>query len=158
MNYYNEIFKPLLEIGILWEKKAQEQIITYYKDRYYVMKECSNNRYDFKLSNKQRYEVKCDFMALKTGNIYIEYEQFNKPSGIKTTKAQFYIIIIPKYYDNICDERDNKDLYIMIDIGLLKDAIYGLQFDIVIQPAKQNNFTGGYIFKIDVLKRLSCEI
>jgi hypothetical protein len=36
-------------------------------------------------------EVKSDRLAHKTGNVYIEYECRNKPSGIATTTAHYWI-------------------------------------------------------------------
>lgn len=40
------------------------------------------------------FEVKADRMAHHTGNIAIEIECSNKPSGLSTTKADFYAIFI----------------------------------------------------------------
>jgi hypothetical protein len=37
-----------------------------------------------------KYECKCDRLAQKTGNLAIEYECNNKPSGISTTESDFY--------------------------------------------------------------------
>lgn len=36
-------------------------------------------------------EVKCDRMATKTGNIYVEVYSRNKKSGISTTDAEYWI-------------------------------------------------------------------
>jgi len=38
----------------------------------------------------KRIEVKRDFRALETGNIFVEYESRNKPSGIATTEAEYW--------------------------------------------------------------------
>ena len=35
-------------------------------------------------------EVKYDLQALKTGNVYVEYESRNKKSGISTTQSEYY--------------------------------------------------------------------
>jgi hypothetical protein len=35
-------------------------------------------------------EIKRDFQCLETGNIFIEYESRNKPSGIASTQADFW--------------------------------------------------------------------
>lgn len=45
------------------------------------------------LSGK-KIEVKNDLQAHKTGNIFLEYESRNKPSGIATSQADFYCIKI----------------------------------------------------------------
>ena len=44
------------------------------------------------------YEVKADHKAIKTGNFFIEYLGYNKPSGIAITKANYYILTDIKYY------------------------------------------------------------
>lgn len=37
-----------------------------------------------------KYEIKCDRLAAKTGNLCIEYECSEKPSGISVSKADYY--------------------------------------------------------------------
>lgn len=44
-------------------------------------------------------EVKCDRMAHKTFNLYVEVYSRGKPSGICTTNADYWIFII--YYSNV---------------------------------------------------------
>jgi len=60
-----------------------------------VTKSCDDKRYDIEITNrngqKQKIEVKEDFMHSKTGNIAIEYECRGKPSGINTTESDQYI-------------------------------------------------------------------
>lgn len=53
--------------------------------------------YDFIIDNI-KYECKFDKLASKTGNICIEFECNNKPSGISTTKSKYYLI---KTFDNL---------------------------------------------------------
>lgn len=43
---------------------------------------------------EKKLEVKRDFRATVTGNIFIEYQSRGKPSGIASTHADFYCIII----------------------------------------------------------------
>ena len=38
-------------------------------------------------------EVKLDSIAHRTGNFYFEYESRGKPSGLKTTKADYYALM-----------------------------------------------------------------
>ena len=47
------------------------------------------------LSGK-KVEVKNDLQAHKTGNVFIEYFSRGKPSGISTSEAEFYCIVIQK--------------------------------------------------------------
>ncbi len=54
--------------------------------------------YERKLSDKfagKSIEVKTDLMWCETGNIFIEYQCRNKPSGIETTLSEDYIFILP---------------------------------------------------------------
>jgi len=62
--------------------------------------------YDIELikdNNKTLYEVKSDRWTQKTNNVCIEFECSNKPSGISTTKSDYYayFIIINDGYDLI---------------------------------------------------------
>ncbi len=41
--------------------------------------------------SNSKFEVKTDRLSAKTGNIYIEYESRGKPSGIKTTQADYWV-------------------------------------------------------------------
>jgi len=49
-----------------------------------------------KLLHNSTIEVKLDFIAWRTKNIFIEYESRGKPSGISTTQAKFWFYIILK--------------------------------------------------------------
>ena len=46
--------------------------------------------------NGKKIEVKYDRIAYKTGNVFIEYESRNKPSGIATTDADYWIYKLEK--------------------------------------------------------------
>lgn len=55
---------------------------------------CHTKEYDFRgevWGGYITFEVKYDLMVEKTGNIAIEYESRGKPSGIATTKANFWV-------------------------------------------------------------------
>ena len=135
-NYYVNEFLPKLDIGNYYEKQAQKQIIKYFNNIYYVLNSCNNNEYDFELSNDMKYEVKADIMAVKTNNIYMEFISFNKPSGIYTTKAEFYIIILPFEIS----------IYILIEVKKLKELVLNKKYKFIIHPNYKNNYTSGYIF------------
>jgi hypothetical protein len=85
---YNNDFRYDLNIGRLAEKKIADI-----------------------LENK-KLEVKYDKIASKTGNVVIEYESRNKPSGIAITQADYYCYIIA---NTQCD-----DIYILIAVDKLK--------------------------------------
>lgn len=63
-------------------------------------------------SGKIKAEVKTDFIAHKTGNIYIEVISRNKPSGISTTTAHFWIYKIT-----------GLDIAVIISTTKLKDIV-----------------------------------
>lgn len=147
--YFNDVFLPKLNNALIFEKQAQERIIKYYNNEYSLLNECKNSNYDFELSNNIKYEVKTDFKAVKTTNFFIEYIQFNRPSGIQTTKANFYIIIIPFI---------TKTKYYLIETLELEFFILTKQFKYIVEPTEHNNFTGGYIFSVDIIIKSSIEI
>jgi hypothetical protein len=71
------------------------------------MEYCNNFEYDLKLGQiKEReladifenktIEVKTDLIAKKTGRVFVEYESREKPSGISTSKSDYYCFIISK--------------------------------------------------------------
>lgn len=48
---------------------------------------------EFELGNifsNKKIEIKHDLLALKTGNVFVEYFSRNKPSGISTSESDFY--------------------------------------------------------------------
>jgi len=62
---HNSDFKYDLEIGLSYETALYELL-------------------------GKKIEVKRDFQCLETGNIFVEYESRNKPSGIATSEADYY--------------------------------------------------------------------
>lgn len=67
---YNSDFKYDLKLGVLSEEKLSE------------------------ILHHKRIEVKTDLLTQKTGNVFIEYSSRNKPSGIATTQADYYAIVV----------------------------------------------------------------
>lgn len=63
---YNSDFKHDLEVGQVRERQLGE------------------------LLESQTIEVKTDFRAYETGNVYVEYRSRYKPSGLATTQADWY--------------------------------------------------------------------
>lgn len=87
MNFNND-FKYDLHIGQLAEKKLAD------------------------IFENKKIEVKYDKLAYKTGNIAIEYESRQKPSGISITKSDYYCYVIA---NTVCD-----DIFILIEVEKLK--------------------------------------
>ena len=63
------------------------------KEKYNVMitSFCEDNRFDFVDNNGISYEVKTEPTSIKTGNYFVEFFAYGKPSGISVTKAHYYI-------------------------------------------------------------------
>ena len=134
--YFTNEFIPKLELGKLYEDKALYKILKYYeKDGLKLLETNNNFKYDFVLSNGLKYEVKADIKAVLTNNIFIEYLQFNIPSGIDRTESDYYIIMIPL------------SEYILIKTNIIKKLINDKQYKFIIKQNKRNNFTAGYIFE-----------
>ena len=97
-------FKKDLEFG----KKYELKLIEILKPTKYKIKEGCFKPYDIKIyegNHKIYYEVKTDRYTNKTNNVCIEHECSNKPSGINTTRADFYAYFVVK--------PDGQDLYII---------------------------------------------
>lgn len=140
-NYYEQIFKPLLKLGQNAEQLALKRLLNYYKYETPKIKFNNNNKYDIKL-NKIKYEIKCDVRATKTQNIFIEYKAYGKASGIETTRAKFYLIIVPFEIEPI---------YLLLKVKQIKKLIEEKIYFKNIEPNKLIT-TGGYLFKLDILK------
>lgn len=110
-------FQEDLVVGNKYEALAQERIIKFYGDDngLQVIETCNNYKYDFRLSNDMTYEVKFERASLKTGNVFIEYMAFNKPSGIVKTLADYFIIVLP------IDDIENQ--YVLVDVDVIKKLI-----------------------------------
>ena len=59
-------------------------------------------------------EVKCDRLCIKTGNVFVEFEDAGRPSGISITKSKFYLFQLYK------KERGKYQIMIFIPTELLK--------------------------------------
>ena len=139
--YFNETFKPLLDIGQHFEQLAISRILKYYNYNPSIQVIRDNtNEYDIDINNI-KYEIKTDIKAVQTSNIFVEFVCNAKPSGIITTKANYYIFVIPY----------SAPMYILIDVLELEFLISTQQFERIFQPNMYNNFTGGYIFKVETV-------
>lgn len=98
-------FQSDLKLGQQYEKEALK-LFEY--DSYKISEGCFKD-YDLLITTKDKkklkVEVKADKMAKRTGNIAIEYECNNVPSGITTTRANIWIHYLVD---------DNKYLYFKV--------------------------------------------
>jgi hypothetical protein len=77
-------------------------------------------RYDLKIGQEyetklfellgKTIEVKRDFKCLETGNIFVEYESRNKPSGIAISEADYYCYWLSNYHLIIIEKDELKKL------------------------------------------------
>ena len=93
-------------------------------------------RYDFKTRDKLRYEVKTDELSLKTNNLFIEFESYNKASGISITKANYYIF------------SDTIDYY-LIETQKLKTILSNIENKKIVYT--QDKQTYGYLIRKEVI-------
>ena len=94
-------------------------------------------RYDFKTSDKIKYEVKTDELSLKTNNLFIEFESYKKPSGISISKSNYYIF---------CDTID----YYLIETQKLKEILSNIENKKIV--CTHDKLTYGFLIK----KQLIC--
>jgi hypothetical protein len=96
-------FKKDLEFGHYFENKVIEALFEG-EDNLQITQAPTGHfcDWDFQVKNKDTneilyYEVKAERAILRTGNFFIETQsKFNEPSGLNSTKANFYILVKPK--------------------------------------------------------------
>jgi hypothetical protein len=77
--------------------KYEDELLKYVEHDEYEKVEGYFKAWDIKFSlcgNKTTYEVKCDRLAHKTGNLAVEYRCRDKPSGISTTTADYWAFFV----------------------------------------------------------------
>ena len=133
-------FQNKLAYGQLWEDKAKE-FITKHNEVEVTEEQTSVNyrtmHYDFKTSDDITYEVKADTMSSKTGNFFIEYHGYGKPSGISIATAHTHILTD----ERICFKIPTKKI-----IRLIKRNDYKEGF------VKSSNTKGVLIPRADIIK------
>jgi len=106
-----------------------------------IVKFNNDNKYDFKDSDGIKYEVKCEPSSIKTGNYFIEFFAYGKPSGISVSKAHFYIFSdMTNYYMIQIDE-----LKVLVkEHGILKKTKDGL--------------TSGFLVRSNIINSVSINL
>ena len=87
-----------------------------------------------KMLSESKIEVKFDRMTRKTGNVYIEFESRNKPSGIRTTEADYWVYFT---HDEEC---------FVLSVDRLKQKLVNLEPRIV--PGGDSNTSKGFLVKL----------
>lgn len=95
----------------------------------------------FNGDNKSVYEVRADKYSYKTNNIVIDYEHSGYPSGILTSKAQYYAYFVSKPFKDY-------DLYI-IPTDKIKQEVDNKTYKMALD-GNDNDQTKMYIFNKDI--------
>jgi hypothetical protein len=136
---YVEFYKKLKKYQP-YEKIAAEKIANIYNVK--IVSYNNDYRYDFIMSDNNKYELKCDVMSIKTGNFFIEIQAYGKLSGLLITEADYYII------SNTID-------YYLIETNKLKEIIEKNNCSVL---STKNNLTTGHILKKILLIENSIKI
>jgi|TARA_B110000977_G_scaffold174451_1_gene228319 hypothetical protein len=110
-----------------------------------------------KMLSNNTIEVKFDFACHRTGNFYIEYESRNKPSGIATTQADYWMLIAStekglRLKDGLTDVDTSDVMFaVLIDTNRLKDICRTKHFKKGMKGGDNNTSLGVLIKSKDLL-------
>lgn len=151
-----DLFKnsKLYKIGDL----AEQLSIEYFRNirNINIIARNNNYKYDFITEGLIKYEVKYNGSFILYNSFFFEYYCFDKPSGIATTEAKYYIF---------CTPYDNQIILYLFNVNKIKIFINNLTEKeknkyIVISSTKNNKDqkthykSYSYVFKYDVIKHL----
>lgn len=115
---------------------------------------CDDNRWDFILEKKDggqlKFEVKEDFTHARTGNIGVEYSCRNKPSGISTSQADYYVFKV--------HNADGSFSIQMIQTAKLKQLIERVAYHRTVNGGDIGSNSMNYLFHDFVIYRQSINI
>ena len=100
---------------------------------------------------KYTYEVKSDFLAYSTGNLFIEFESNGKPSGYNHTEAEYFLYVVVKPNKTKFGGIDKVFKIPTLDLAGLcigKKAVFG----------GDRGLVKGYLLKISELAEYECKI
>jgi len=102
-------------------------------------------RFTFEDGHTEAHEVKCDRNGYKTGNVLVEFECSGQPSGIQTTKSDYYsfFIISP----------DGGYTCIILETEHVRQQINNKKYSRIIDMRGRDENNNGrlYLFNIDTL-------
>lgn len=82
---------------------------------------------------KKRFEIKTDRLAHKTGNLFVEFESRGKPSGLSTTKADYWCFFVQE-----------TGVFIWLLTTRLQELVKGKR----VVPGGDNNTSKGYLLPL----------
>lgn len=138
MGNYN--FKRDLETA----KVTEEEYAAILASKYAIeIREVGNTTYEYDIKafdgvKELLFEIKEDFMSGDTGNVAVEFSCRGKPSGIETTKSDFYVYKI---------HRPGKIVYLLINVKKLRRAIEDHLYFRVVNGGDAGSNTLCYLFK-----------
>ena len=134
--------KTELEVANLIEKSTGYKLEAQRKDNKYDLKfskvDKDNNKWVF------RVEVKEDFTCERTGNIGLEFECRNKPSGIAVSQAEYYCY-------KIHESKEVIGIY-LIKTKVLKSLIADKRYHRIVVGGDLDSNSKNYLFKLDIIK------
>jgi len=151
-------FKRQLAASRPYEDLAIEKALAHFNreagEPYSVSRRQDSSNYktfvsDAEISNGEnaiKLEVKTDFRSRDTGNFFIEYCQYGKPSGIAITDADYYIINDTVDYSLISVAKINRIIKRYDEVGKLRRVEFKNSDGLI---------TKGYVFKKAVLVRFA---
>ena len=128
-------FQKMLTLGQYYEQESQRMICA--RNGVSIISTQTSDNYktyhqDFTTSDGISFEVKGDIASLKTGNVFIEFKQGEKLTGISITTADYHIIFSGTYY--------------LIETDILKTLTHNR---IIRRTA---SYSYGYIIPVSVIK------
>lgn len=141
----NYDFKTDLKISQKTEKQISEFLFSKFGIK--TLEFCNNKDYDLKVDipklGIKTIEIKEDFSCQRTGNVGLEYECRGKPSGIETSKADYYLYKVHKP-DGV------KSLYI-ISTDKLKKMVENKLFFRTVVGGDVGSGSKNYLFKLNII-------
>ena len=127
MCFHSDLLK-----GQFYESLAINRMLKNNKELTLISKN-NDYKYDFKLSNNLKYEVKYSGDATKY--IFVEFYSWGKASGITTSESDYYIFVLPD------------DKYLLIPTPILKSLCEYSKWD----KEYGDRTKKGFLFLFDTL-------
>lgn len=132
-------FKTDLKLSRIGEDTVKDFLI---KQGGAFINDNHDNQYDLAFTfngERKTYEVKTDFKCaplFDTGNLFVEYQSRNKPSGISTTQADWFVTYFI-YFNELWFIKTNK----------LKQLLSDNNFPTFLDAGDIDSATHGYLIK-----------
>lgn len=142
INAREAVFYKDLDFGKIYEAKFLE-VVDDYDEAIQAPNKCFPD-WDWNIRRGDvwtKYEVKSDRVAHRTGNFFIECRCSNKPSGIHTTKSDFYYIFVVDGKGEVVDVYE-------IPTDTLKEMCKSGKFNTRCCYNEGHNMSEGYIIPI----------